>query len=188
MKPMKPRLICLYICLCLGSALPFFLGANEPRQPHVMGPGESGSIGEPSSGSDCVGGCNAVKDTTDELTGKEIKELLAVVANGAAKRANHALETLLFHGRQVSSYVGERGADPLDTVQTQRLRAELAKTHTLISLRVIDSDGRVRMELCENVPVGIKQHLHPTSADGFTPPEVSFTVQRVGLRHLWTRI
>ena len=135
-----------------------------------------------------MGGCNAVKDTTDDLTEKEIETLLATVAKGEPTRANQALETLLFHGRQVSSYIVENGADPLAAVQADRLRAELAKTHALVSLRVIDSAGRVRMELSEIVPVGIKQHLHPDSADGFTPPEVSFTVQRVGLRHLWTRI
>ena len=68
------------------------------------------------------------------------------------------------------------------------LKQELARCHAQIQLRIIDAQGKQRMTFDRRVPIGIKQHLHPKAADGFTPPEISFTIQRVGLEHLWTRL
>lgn len=181
MKSMQPRLICLYVCLLLGGALPFFLGANSSTH---AGPGPTGDDAS-SDASDCVGGCDAVKDTTGELSDAEIEVLLAGLADGSNP---DALETLLFHGPIVRSYFAAHEEIAIDPLLSRRLQRELAKTHVFISVRVVDSDEKVRMEMRERVPIGIKQHLHPHDADGFAPPEVSFTVQRVGLHHLWTRI
>ncbi len=98
------------------------------------------------------------------------------------------LETLLFHAPQVVPYLREEGCGALNSDHADFLKRELSRTHARIQLRVIDANGKERMTFDRKVPIGEKQHLHPKEAEGFAPPEISFTVQRVGLRHLWTRL
>ena len=144
--------------------------------------------GDPDRDGECKAGCNAVKEAREPLTRDQIARFLERVAAEPIGTASPALETLLFHGPQVREYLAAHGTSPLDPARAAFLDRELRNSHVTISLAVIDAAGRRRIELSETVPIGEKQHLHPETAHDVTPPEVSFTVQRVGLHHLWTRI
>jgi len=133
-------------------------------------------------------GCSAASPAADRLAPAEIQVHLESIACEPVGTPSLALETLLFHAPDVTAYLDTPGATPLSDEQTVFLREELRRRHAMISLRVVDAENRVRIELEEPVPIGEKQHLHPDKTDDVAPPEVSFTVQRVGLYHLWTRI
>ncbi|MEE8143126.1 MAG: hypothetical protein V3T77_08500, partial [Planctomycetota bacterium] len=142
----------------------------------------------PQKETSCVGGCRAVQNPLAPLRPAEIQELLARVAASEPGVATPALETLLFHGRQVAGFVERHGLGGWGAETSRFLRGQLALLNAVISVRVVDADGVCRMTLKESVPIGEKQHLHPSQSIELTPPEVSLTVQRVGLYHLWTRI
>ena len=61
--------------------------------------------------------------------------------------------------------------------------ADMAPAFTLV-----DAEGVERLRMDRRVPIGEKQHLHPGDAVGFHPPAISFTIHRVGLHHLWSRL
>ena len=136
---------------------------------------------------ECRGGCRTVRPQ-DPLSPAEIRQLLGQVATQEVAAATPEVETLLFHGRQVLGYLEVHGGAPLDEVRQRVLRDELARNHVTLALRVVDKTGRTRVALRDTVPVGEKQHLHAQEVYDIHPPEVSFTVKRVGLHHLWMRI
>ena len=53
----------------------------------------------------------------------------------------------------------------------------------------MDERGVERLRLGNRrVPLGVKKHLLPADPGDLPPPEISGTVRRVGLHHLWTRL
>jgi hypothetical protein len=136
----------------------------------------------------CAAGCSAAEAPTNELGAKEVARCLREIAKQPVGEASLELETLLFHAGQVIPYLQTFGQEPLESEHSHFLKRELARSHAHIQLRVVDSNGRERMTFDRHVPIGVKQHLHSEEAEGFAPPEVGFTIQRVGLHHLWTRL
>lgn len=136
----------------------------------------------------CITGCAAVPDTAGDLQPSEITRCLAAVATQGIGVASIELETLLFHADDVRDYTHRYGFAPLDPALTAFLRDELDLRNALVSLRITDTEGVERIAFEQTVPIGAKQHLPADEGTDITPPELSFTVQRVGLYHLWTRI
>ncbi len=136
----------------------------------------------------CATGCSVAEPAKSELGATEISACLEKIAVQPLGKASLELETLLFHAPKVIPYLSNNGQGPLKSDQARFLKTELARTHARVQLRVVDADGKQRMTFDRQVPIGEKQHLHPKAADGFTPPEISFTIQRVGLNHLWSRL
>jgi len=102
--------------------------------------------------------------------------------------ASEALEALLFHGASTLSLLDNLGGD-LDAEREAFLRTELAHTRAILDVRIVDEFGTERLHLGEtSIPLGEKQHLHPHETTSLQPPEVSGTVHRVGLEHLWARL
>ena len=137
---------------------------------------------------ECATGCAAAEQKKPRLGADEIDRCLRAIAQQAPGEASLELETLLFHAPEVIPHIQDHGTGSLTPEKENFLKRELSRTHARIELRVIDSEGKLRLTFDQQVPVGVKQHLHSESAQGFTPPEVGFTVQRVGLHHLWTRL
>ena len=138
--------------------------------------------------SQCAAGCAALPDDREELGQVEFGRLLKECARSPLDGDNLALETLLFHGAQTLAYLdapeGVGAADPLRDL----LARELARDHVRLEVRVTDRSGAIRIALQPVVvPLGIKQHLHADQAQGLDAPEISGTIKRVGLRHLWAR-
>ena len=144
--------------------------------------------GEPPAEPKCAAGCSVASPPTAILSSSEIASCLEKIANQPVGSPSLELETLLFHASRVIPHLHEKGHGPLKSEQAQFLKRELARTHAEVELRIVDADGKQRMRFERQVPIGEKQHLHAKQAQGFAPPEISFTIHRVGLNHLWSRL
>jgi|ETNmetMinimDraft_26_1059896.scaffolds.fasta_scaffold65849_2 hypothetical protein len=136
----------------------------------------------------CSTGCAAVPESSGALPPFEIRRCLQGVATQAVGVASIELETLLFHAHDVRAYTRRHGFAPLAGTHATFLQNQLKMRKADVRIRVIDEAGVERISFAQAVPIGEKQHLHADDATDITPPELSFTVQRVGLYHLWTRI
>jgi len=139
----------------------------------------------------CATGCSAAPNGGSELTRERYRELIVICADPEASEeaATSALEELLFHGEQTQAWVTELGVGALDADSTRRLAAELARNRVRFDVRLLAEDGAELLRLGErSIPIGHKQHIWPRRALGFEPPEVSGTIQRVGVNHLWARL
>ena len=172
--------------ILLGTGLSALLAApmlwpvQETRRPGTTTPGQNDA---------CATGCSAVPATIGSLDGPEIERLLSEFVGGPASEENQALETLLFHGAQVKDLWETLDRSALDAERGAFLRRELARTHARLDVRFVDDRGVERLRLGDQrVPLGIKEHLFPIDTQGFQPPEISGTVRRVGLKHLWARL
>ncbi|WP_372369871.1 hypothetical protein [Candidatus Uabimicrobium sp. HlEnr_7] len=134
----------------------------------------------------CVTGCAAIPDTTPALTKKDFLRNLHLFANEPLSSKSLALETLLFYGEVTQNWLPETSV--LDKEHLQFLQRELQKTHVEIQLRVVDEKGIVRIELEPTVvKIGDKYHQHVHKTQEIQSLEISGTIKRVGLYHLWSR-
>jgi len=100
-----------------------------------------------------------------------------------------ALDTILFHGPRARALAWQAGFGALAPDRARFLARELERDHARLALRLVDDAGAVRLHLPPTrVPLGEKQHIVVHDAGGLQPPEVSGTVKRVGLSHLWVRL
>ena len=189
------------IVLLLGILFIPLLGLFDRKtedvpEAHRSRPSESGTpeqeelaAGQTSALPKCSAGCAAVPNNDGTLSDAEIDALLAQVAREEIGAASPSLEKILFFREAVLEYITSNGLGPLNDRHAEFLRHELKRgSRAMVAFRIVDTDGVCRIRLEKAVPIGVKQHLHPASASDLTPPEFSFTVQRVGLHHLWTRI
>ena len=99
-----------------------------------------------------------------------------------------ALEELLFHGERSRALLAQHGSWPLDATRAGFLETQLTSTHALLEVRLIDAHGVERMRLDPaRFRLGERQHVHADQLVQLQPVEVSGTVKRVGLHHIWTR-
>ena len=168
-------------------AVPKFL--TIPFFPIMLAASVTGA-GEPKTvpKAECATGCAVAETKKSQLGAAKIADCLEKMAKQPLGEPSLELETLLFHASEVIPQIRDKGAGPITSDQAKFLKTELARTHARIQLRVIDADGKQRMTFDRHVRLGEKQHLHTKAADGFAPPELGFTVKRVGLNHLWTRL
>lgn len=171
--------------LLLNAAGPHLAPPSSDPAPHGGGGLHPGEL-PPEV---CGAGCSAVPPLDDTLARVDVERWLARYAAAPVQEPGEALETLLFHAGSTRAVLADGGGAELDAAHRAFLEAELVRGRARISLRVIDLDGveRVRLEPAL-VPLGEKQHLHPTSTTRLQRPEISFTVRRVGLSHLWARL
>lgn len=140
---------------------------------------------------DCVGSCAFVHDAPPELDAARYQALVKAFASEPMAAGSEALEEILFHHVAARALVARLGTDPLDPERAAFLRRELGQERAWIDMRVVDADGVERIRLRPNhVLMDHKQHLFPAAADlvRMQELEVSGTVRRVGLDHLWTRL
>lgn len=141
----------------------------------------------------CATGCAAVRDSGEAPTSGELAALFERAHAGPWSGANLALETLLFHGAETRAWLGDRDTYAHSLAEQrfgERLDAELARQHAQLEVRFRTETGRTVLQLePTRVPLGVKQHLWTADVDGdLQVPEISGTVRRVGLDHLWTRL
>lgn len=136
----------------------------------------------------CASGCAASNHPTPELTQGRFQPLMANYQRGPLDETNEALEALLYYGRQSQSLLGSAPSTVLDAKHEQFLRRELRRTHALVSLRIVDEQGVVRVEMQRTrIPLD-RRHVFDMDSHNLPPLVTSGTVKRVGLYHLWTRI
>jgi hypothetical protein len=137
----------------------------------------------------CVSGCGVAADGSSELTLAEYRSLIKLYAREALGSEPRALETLLFHAEHTLRHVEAIGLSGLDDEHAAFLMRELGRDHGALEVRLLGTDGTVRLRLEPNAfPIGRKQHVRPEHVVDMAPPELSGTLQRVGLDHIWTRL
>ena len=92
----------------------------------------------------CGVGCSA-GDTTEALTAGRFRQLLSAIAAGNDRA--RAMDELLFHGEQTRRLLRAHGRGDLDEATVRTLERELSRTHALVEVRVIDTEGVVRVRL-----------------------------------------
>ncbi|MDA0837586.1 MAG: hypothetical protein O3B01_05565 [Planctomycetota bacterium] len=137
----------------------------------------------------CSSGCAVVTAKNEKLLPVEIRQLLEKFSTEEIGKATTALETLLFHADQLEDWLAANGCSPLNSEHAAFFEKELKHgRESHVSARIVDAEGRLRMDFDQSVPVGKKQHLHVYRTEGIAAPILSFTVKRVGLHHLWARL
>ncbi len=143
---------------------------------------------EPHGHDVCASGCAASRHPTPELSKEEFRRLMLECSRFSFDENNHALESLLFYGRQTKAFLTQLGTSPLNSEQKHFLLKELGRTHALISFRVVDEHGIIRTQMRNTrVPLD-RRHVFEMETERLPDLETSGTVKRVGLHHLWTRI
>jgi hypothetical protein len=136
----------------------------------------------------CASGCAASSHATPELNRSEFQQLRARYEQGPLDETNAALEALLFYGRQSTALLRQLSPSSPLRKHDEFLRRELKKTHALLSFRIVDEKGIVRVEMNRTrVPLD-RRHVFDMKTRGLQPLVTSGTVKRVGLHHLWTRL
>lgn len=137
----------------------------------------------------CSTGCSTTSHPIRPLTDGDFRRLVAGLAGGSDVERRTAMETLLFHGTQVRDLVARLGLEALGEERGRTLRRELSRTHARLWLRLVDEEGVLRASVDgARMPVGQKEHIHATTTRDLQPPEVSGTIHRTGVDHLWIRL
>jgi len=138
--------------------------------------------------SGCAAGCSLKDHPVEKLTLKKFNQALVDYAASAPDAQSEGLERLLFHGEHTRELLQQYGAGPLPPAHRAFLSRELARTHAVVALRIVDDQGIVRASYGpQRVPIGHKEHLHADKLERIQPMEFNGTVMRVGLYHLWSR-
>lgn len=131
----------------------------------------------------CSSSCATASTSSPAATDREVRAWLAGYAKAPFRNAGPDLETLLFHATVVRDALWRGVGGALPDAHLQFLNRELAITSATVGLRVVEPDGTERTWLNRTgVPFDEKSHLHAPSC------EVSITLKRVGLHHIWARL
>lgn len=157
--------------------------------------GSTRAVFEPHGEEICASGCSLSRHPTENLSRVEFEQLLTTYANGPLSSDNRALESLLYYGTQTKQLLfdKERSIEAkLTAALSDRylnfLDEQLAFTHAEISIRIRD-DAREDWSWLEPTIVPLdRRHVFTMTTERLQPLEMSGTVKRVGLQHLWTRL
>ena len=140
-------------------------------------------------GKPCKTGCNIATHDIDRLDDATIMALVDDLSNEDQPGPDSpALEALLFHADSVRIFLDQHGPRALGRHHTLLMR-QLAVTHAVIEIKVVDETGRIRAQFAPTrVPLGRKTHHLATKSHELHGLEVSGTVVRVGLEHVWSRL
>jgi hypothetical protein len=138
---------------------------------------------------DCVAGCSIANHPIESLTETDFLNLVDDFGSGTTTLSTEALETLLFHGSDTRAFLTQAGTVDLTADQRTFLESELAKTHVRLWFRVVDDSDVVRARLDGALfAIGAKTHVHLEQNRNLPVPEISGTVHRTGVNHLWVRV
>ena len=142
----------------------------------------------PAEGEACTTGCSLAKHAIPDFTEEMFAEALASYATSAATETSEALDTLLFYNKRTTELLDTLGHGPLSEDHVSFLRSELARDQAVVSIRMVDENGVVRVSYGpEKVSLGKKQHLAPSETGNLFAMEFNGTVMRTGLNYLWSR-
>ena len=186
---MRLAISTLAILLAAGIAAASWFSHFHPHEPTPPAPKHTAVIidntvkpTKPSCSS-----CGDARHPTPPLLKEEYLSLIARYALEPV-HDSAALDSLCFYGVQTRDMLNLYGADGLDNERAALLSAEVSRTHAYLSVRVIDTNGVVRVNLArQKVQIDERNHYAVTDVHNVIPPEVSGTIKRVGLHHIWAR-
>ena len=134
----------------------------------------------------CVG-CGDARHPTRRLNENEFRDLMRSYA-AEPYGGGSALDALCYYGPQALFMLDAVGGCEVEPARADLLRRELKRDHVYFSVRVIDENGVERLTLKDSyTPFDANVHHH-LSATKYVPPcEISGTIKRVGLHHIWAR-
>jgi hypothetical protein len=136
---------------------------------------------------ECTTGCSLAKHKVPAFTPYDFEKTLAAYGTKPASEPSEELEKLLFYGSRTKQLIKEVGVADLPKAHLAFLEKELARDHAIVSLRLVDEHGQVRVNYGPtSVPFGVKQHLEPVG-DDLQAMEFNGTVMRTGVNYLWSR-
>ncbi len=136
---------------------------------------------------ECTTGCSLAKHYVPVFTEFAYETKIREYGALPLDPDNPALETLLFYGGRTRSLIKELGTGDLDAEHLDFLRRELRRDHALVSLRMVDENGVVKVSYGPtSVPLGTKQHLQAVG-ENLSAMEFNGTVMRTGVNYLWSR-
>ncbi|MCZ6767123.1 MAG: hypothetical protein O7D32_09360 [bacterium] len=175
----------IWLTQSIPSSAGTHVSSTATANPAVPSSTDSDSSGEPG----CQAGCSITNHPIEPLTDSDYHSLIRSVAVGGDAERVHALETLLFHGPQVGDLIDRLGTGPLADSEVETLRHELSKTHVRLWMRLVDQEGVVRASIeNERFLIAEKTHVHFPDTQDMDALEISGTIFRTGLHHLWTRM
>ncbi|MBZ0135276.1 MAG: hypothetical protein K8I27_02745 [Planctomycetes bacterium] len=131
--------------------------------------------------------CGDARHPTPPLLLEDYKQLLKQYGLEPMTESA-ALDSLCYYGVQTRDMVKQHGVFGLDAEREAFLREEITRTHAFLSVRVIDENGVVRVSMMrKKAAFDQRSHHEIDSAVGVIPPEISGTLKRVGLYHIWAR-
>ena len=131
--------------------------------------------------------CGDARHPTPPLLKEDFETLLARYAVDTIDDSA-ALDTLCYYGVQTRDMLAEHGAGALDKDHEAFLLRELSRTYVYLSVRVTDDEGIVRVSFDHHkVNIDERNHHAVDAVNNVIPPEISGTVKRVGLYHIWSR-
>jgi hypothetical protein len=147
------------------------------------------SIASIATAAPCKTGCAIAKHGDGPLESEELQEWLQAYQESDALAPTVALETLLYHGEQVRRFMASNNSKVLDAAHRSKLNEELSKVYAVVEARLVNDEGEVVSHLQPTeVRLGEKAHLYIPGQNGRPPFEISGTVMRVGVAHLWARL
>ncbi|MCA8919637.1 MAG: hypothetical protein KDB32_11205 [Planctomycetes bacterium] len=184
MKILIPMAIVLFSIAAGGSAWWLAQPAVETPEP----PKECIII-DPASGKDkprCAS-CGDARHPTAPLLLGEYETLIAQYANDPVDDSE-ALDSLCYYGVQTRDMLRDHGVGDLDAEHAEFFKREISRTHAFLSVRVTDENGVVRISMLrKRVAFDQRAHHEVDEVVDVLPPEISGTVKRVGLYHIWAR-
>ena len=143
----------------------------------------------PTFAAPCKTGCAVAKHGDGPLDKEELIEWLQAYQDSDVRSVSIALETLLYHGRQVREFLANHKHTPMDNEHRANLEDELSKQYAIVEARLVNDQGEVVAHLTPTqVKLGEKAHLYVPGQGDRLPFEISGTVMRVGVKHLWARL
>ncbi|MCB9895700.1 MAG: hypothetical protein H6839_14740 [Planctomycetes bacterium] len=131
--------------------------------------------------------CGDARHPTPPLLKTEFDQLIAQYATDPIDDSA-SLDTLCYYGVQTRDMLKEFGAGALDEDHAAFLRRELSRTYVYLSVRITDDDGVVRVSFDHRkVNIDERNHHAVDAVNNVIPPEISGTMKRVGLYHIWSR-
>lgn len=131
--------------------------------------------------------CGDARHPTPPLALEEYDRLLVQYSREPID-ASDALDALCFYGVQARAMIETHGTGGLDPERAAFLRRETSRTHAYLSVRVIDEHGVLRVSMMrKKVAFDQRSHHAVDEVVDVEPPEISGTVKRVGLYHIWAR-
>ena len=180
-RKLKPHLLSIFAGLALTAAV--LLAAGEPKAAAPSVPQIESLLPSP----DCAGGCSAAAPAEEALGADRLSSLFGALADQPPGAPCPELDEILFAGVEAAAYLEDR-KPRLDPAWARFLSVELARQDVRVQVRVKGEDGSTGIRVDKVVRLGKRTHVAPEHTRGLTPPEVTLTVRRVGLHHLWTRL
>ncbi len=136
----------------------------------------------------CKNGCSVNHHPVEELTKQRFRTLMKQYRAVENPRNNRPLDHLLYFGDHTEEFLKNTESVGLPAEKRRVLNQELRRDSVLLSLRMEDREGQVRLQFSSvRVPLGKKKKIPIKTAGDITPPKLSGAVKRTAENHLWMR-